>query len=124
ARDGRKSVKRQPPEKNFVNWDKNTFARLIAAPPERLASRFQVTHGMLLNVLSRKGDGCAAMRDLIARCHEPPKAKKAHAKRAWQLFRALVERRIVEFINPRSRGQSRAGVPPALGVAVAIDNGR
>ena len=44
-RAARKFVKRQPPEKNFVNWDKNTFARLIAAPPERLASRFQVSHG-------------------------------------------------------------------------------
>jgi capsule polysaccharide modification protein KpsS len=60
ARDGKKAVKRQPLEKNFVNWDKNTFTRLIAASPERLTSRFQVTHGMLLNVLSRKGDGCAA----------------------------------------------------------------
>src|SRR5215472_5357891 len=29
ARDGgKKAVKRKPPEKNFVNWDKNTFARL------------------------------------------------------------------------------------------------
>ena len=67
ARDGKKAVKRKPPEKNFVNWDKNTFLRLIAAPPERLTSRFQVSHGMLLNVLSRKGDGCRAMQQLIAR---------------------------------------------------------
>ena len=52
ARDGKKTVKRQAPEKNFVNWDKNTFTRLIAAPPERLVSRFQISHGMLLNVLS------------------------------------------------------------------------
>ena len=102
ARDGKKSVKRQPPEKNFVNWDKNTFARLIAAPPERLASRFQVTHGMLLNVLSRDGDGCSAMQKLIRDCHETPKAKKAHAQRAWQLFRSLLNRKIVEFINPGS----------------------
>jgi hypothetical protein len=41
ARDGKKGVKRQPPEKNFVNWDKNTFAALMVAPPERLTSRFQ-----------------------------------------------------------------------------------
>ncbi len=32
ARGGKKTVKRKPPEKNFVNWDKNTFLRLIAAP--------------------------------------------------------------------------------------------
>jgi len=105
ARDGKKTVKRQPPEKNFVNWDKNTFLRLIAAPPERLTSRFQVTHGMLLNVLSRNGDGCKAMQQLIARCHESPRQKQAHVKRAWQLFRSLLDRKIVEFIDPsRSRG--------------------
>ena len=79
---------------------------------------------MLLNVLSRKGDGCAAMRDLIARCHEPPKAKKAHTKRAWQLFRALLDRRIIEFINPRGSRQGRAGVPPAPGVSGAVDHVR
>ena len=29
ARDGKKVVKRKPPEHNFVNWDLNTFKRLI-----------------------------------------------------------------------------------------------
>ena len=108
ARDGKKTVKRQPPEKNFVNWDKNTFLRLIVAPPERLNSRFQVTHGMLLNVLSRKGDGCAAMQKLIRDCHETPRQKQAHVKRAWQLFRSLLDRKIVEFINPRSSRREEA----------------
>jgi hypothetical protein len=101
ARDGKKVVKRQAPERNFVNWDKNTFNRLITAPPERLTSRFQVTHAMLLNVLSRPGDGCHAMQKLVRDCHETPKQKQAHTKRAWQLFRSLVERNIVEFVNPR-----------------------
>jgi superfamily II RNA helicase len=105
ARDGgRKFVKRKPPEKNFVSWDQNTFNRLMAAPPERLASRFQVTHGMLLNVLSRPTDGCVAMRDLVARCHDSPTAKRAHRKRAWQLFRSLLDRGIIEFTPPTERG--------------------
>jgi len=104
AATGKKFVKRQPPEKNFVNWDKQTFARLITAPPERLTSQFQVTHGMLLNVLSRETHGCEAMRDLISRSHELPKAKKAHRKRAWQLFRALVDRKIIEFIPETKQG--------------------
>ena len=111
ARDGKKTVKRQPPEKNFVNWDKNTFLRLMAAPPERLSSRFQVTHAMLLNVLSRDGDGCVAMRQLIARCHESPKQKQSHMKRAWQLFRSLVDRKIVEFTNPRSAPSASSPSP-------------
>ncbi len=61
---------------------------------------------MLLNVLSRKGDGCRAMQQLIARCHESPKAKKAHVKRAWQLFRSLVDRRIIEIVPTRSAAVS------------------
>jgi superfamily II RNA helicase len=101
---GKKSVKRQPPEKNFVNWDKNTYVRLIAASPEKLTSRFQVTHAMLLNVLGRQGDGCAAMRQLIRDSHETPKAKKAHTQRAWQLFRSLLDRKIVEFIPKTADG--------------------
>jgi hypothetical protein len=103
ARGGKKAVKRKPPERNFVNWDKNTFLRLIAAQPERLSSRFQVSHAMLLNVLSREGDGCRAMQQLIARCHDSPRAKKAHIKRAWQLFRSLVERKIIEIVPPEAQ---------------------
>ncbi|MEI6561617.1 MAG: DUF3516 domain-containing protein [Verrucomicrobiota bacterium] len=101
---GKKFVKRKQPEKNFVNWDKATFTRLISAPPERLTSQFQVGHGMLLNVLSRNSDGCEAMRELITRSHEPAKAKKAHTKRAWQLFKSLVQRKIIEFIPKTETG--------------------
>lgn len=105
ARDGKKVVRRRPPEHNFVNWELGTFKRLIAATPEQLVSRFQVSHGMLLNVLSRRGDGCGAMRKLIRDCHEPEGARRAHGVRAWQLFRALVARHIVEFI-PRTEDGS------------------
>lgn len=104
ARDGRKFVRRKPPDHNFVAWDRQTFQRLITAKPERLTSRFQVSHGMLLNVLSRPEDGCRAMRDLIRSCHETPKARKAHGRRAWQLFRSLLDRRIVEFIPRTDQG--------------------
>ena len=104
ARDGRRVVKRRPPEHNFVNWDLNTFKRLMNAVPEQLTSRFQVSHGMLLNVLSRRGDGCGAMRQLIGDCHEPPAAKTAHRRRAWQLFRGLLSRHIVEIVPRREDG--------------------
>ncbi len=106
ARDGKKVTKRRPPEHNFVNWDLNTFTRLIGAQPEQLVSRFQVSHGMLLNVLSRRGDGCRAMQRLIRDCHEPDAAKKTHRKRAWQLFRALVARGIVEFVPRTEEGST------------------
>ncbi len=41
AKDGKKGVKRKPPDHNFANWDLQTFKRLMGAPPERLTSRFQ-----------------------------------------------------------------------------------
>ncbi|HAK94694.1 MAG TPA: DUF3516 domain-containing protein [Planctomycetes bacterium] len=98
ARAGKKFVTRKPPDRNFVAWDRKTYARLVGAQPERLTSQFQVSHGMLLNVLSRGGDACGAMRDLIRRCHDTEKAKAEHRRRAWQLFRALLGSQILEFI--------------------------
>jgi superfamily II RNA helicase len=104
AAGGRKFVRRQAPDRNFANWDEQTYKRLISAQPERLQSRFQVSHGMLLNVLSRKGDGCRAMRQLIRDCHDRDQAKAAHFRRAWQLFRSLLARNIVEFVPPGPDG--------------------
>jgi superfamily II RNA helicase len=104
AKDGRKVVKRKPPDHNFANWDLQTFKRLMGAPPERLASRFAVSHGMLLNVLSRRGDGCRAMQLLIRESHDPERAKKGHFRRAWQLFRALVDRKIVQIVPRTAEG--------------------
>lgn len=103
ASSGKKGfVKRKPPEKGFVNWDEKSFRRLIDAPSEKLVSSFQVRHSMLLNVLGREHeDGCAALRTLIKTCHETPAKKKAHQRRAFQLFRGLVEGDILRII-PRA----------------------
>jgi len=121
AKDGKKVVKRKPPEHNFANWDLQTFKRLMAAPPERLTSRFDVSHGMLLNVLSRRSDGCRAMQALIRDSHETDRAKKAHFRRGWQLFRALVERGIVE-ITPRTDDGSRVRVNVDLQEDFSMDH--
>ena len=93
----KKLVKARAPE-GSVGWDAKTFERLRTASPEELTSRFDVSHGMLLLVLSRDSDGCRAMRQLINDCHETPARKRALRKRAWQLFRALLDRKIVEII--------------------------
>src|SRR5262249_33192906 len=104
AREGRKVVRRRAPEHNFAHWDLQTFKRLMAAPPERLLSRFEVSHGMLVNVLSRPTDGCRALQRLIRASHETDRAKQAHFRRAWQLFRSLVDRGIVEVVPRTPRG--------------------
>ena len=100
----KKVVKRAAPE-GEVSWDAKTFEKLMVAPSEPLVSRFDVSHGMLLLVLGRESDGCKAMRQIIADCHETPHKKRALRKRAWQLFRALLDRKIVEWIPPEPLGR-------------------
>lgn len=98
ANPGRKrAVVRQRPPEGAVGWDERTFERLRTAPCEELQSRFELTHGMLLLVLSRPGDGCGELRRLIRECHETPHRKRLLFRRGWQLFRALVDRGIVEL---------------------------
>ncbi len=114
---GKKFVRRKPPEKGYVPWDKTTFTRLIAAPPERLQPQLQITHGTLLNVLSRTHeDGCRAMQRIIRASHDPAKTRLANLRRAWQLFRSLVERKIVQIV-PRDA----AGVKLRLDVGLQED---
>ena len=104
----KKSVRQSAPE-GSVSWDARTFEKLMTAPPEELVSRFSVTHGMLLLMLGRDSDGCRAMRQLIRDCHETPSKKNALRKRAWQLFRSLLDRKIVE-ITPRQPSGRRLRV--------------
>jgi superfamily II RNA helicase len=100
----KKLVKQRPPE-GTPSWDVKTFERLQTAPPEELTSRFDISHGLLLLVLSRDADGCRVLRQLIADCHESPPRKRALRRRAWQLFRALLERKIIEWIPPEPSGR-------------------
>jgi len=100
----KKLVKQRAPE-GEVGWDAKTFERLMIAPTEPLVSRFDVNHGMLLLVLSRDADGCRVMRQLIADCHETPHKKKALRRRAWQLFRSLLDRKIIDWIPPQLSGR-------------------
>jgi hypothetical protein len=100
----RKLVKRRAPD-GFVSWDANTFEKLRTAPMEGLVSRFQVTPGLLLLVLGREADGCRVIRQLIADCHETPHRKRLLRRRGWQLFRSLLERKIVEWIPPEPSGR-------------------
>ena len=103
---GKKFQKRKPPEHGYVPFDESTYKRLIAAAPEPLTSSFRVDHGMLLNILSRETDGCRAMRNLLKDCHESAANKMLLQHRSFQLFRSLVEKKIVEFVKPVAPGYS------------------
>ncbi len=103
---GKKSraVKKKPPERGFVMWNEETFRKLIHSPSEKLSSSFTMRHGMLLNVLSRSDeDGCAELRRIINQCHETDGKKATLRRRAFSLFRGLVEGDVLNIVPPLER---------------------
>ncbi|MGN6599306.1 MAG: DEAD/DEAH box helicase [Actinomycetes bacterium] len=92
-------VKRKPPE-GFVSWTQETFERLVAAPPEPLASRFRVSHGMVLNVIERGGDVFSSMRHLLEDNHEDRASQLRLIRRTIAIYRALRDAGVVEQLPP------------------------
>jgi superfamily II RNA helicase len=92
----KKLVRKKPPERGYIPWDEKVFEKLVGSLPEPLESRFQVSHGMLVNVLQR-GDGCRAMARLIWNSHEPKRRKRQHARTAADMFQSLVAAGLIEI---------------------------
>ncbi len=95
----RKLVKKKPPEHNYAHYDGDTLNRLWHGRPETLDSSFAVSHSMMLNVLDRPGDGCAAMKRLLVDNHEPRSRQRTHIRRAVGVFRSLIDAEIVEVLD-------------------------
>ncbi len=121
----KKLVKRRPPERGYAHWDGDTLARLSGGTPETLKSSFSVSHAMLLNVLDRPGDGCAAMKRLLTDNHEPRSAQRRHIRRAIAVYRSLLEAQIVELdplrINIDLQDDFRLNQPLSLFVVEAVE---
>ncbi len=106
----KKLKKRGPPEQGYVHWDEDTFHRLAEDPSEPLKSRFQVDHGMLVNLLqrgdattSRRG-GYGALIELIELSHEREGRKTRQRRKAKHLFTTLRQAGVIEVI-PRPDGR-------------------
>ncbi len=95
----RKLVRKKPPERGYAHYDDKTLARLWDGTPETLESSFDVTHSMMLNVLDRPGDGCAAMKRLLVDNHEPRPRQRRHIRKAVGVFRSLIDAEIVEVLD-------------------------
>ena len=95
----RKMVRKKPPERGYAHYDDKTLTRLWDGTPETLDSSFDVTHAMMLNVLDRPGDGCAAMKRLLVDNHEPRARQRRHIRKAVGVFRSLIDAEIVEVLD-------------------------
>jgi len=94
----KKLVMKKPPDKGYAHWDEAVFTRFQTGDPERLASRFEVTHGMLLSVLGRGGrEGCRAMKSLVLRSHESRVRQYKHLRHAVAIARSLRDTGILEL---------------------------
>ncbi|MDP7598203.1 MAG: DUF3516 domain-containing protein [Acidimicrobiales bacterium] len=108
----KKLVKKKPPERGYAHWNEETFDKMVGGNPEPLDSSFDVTHQMVLNVLSRPGDGGADLRRLLTDNHEPRKRQRHHIRRAIGVYRSLRDAGIVEELDgPDDKGRMvRIGV--------------
>jgi superfamily II RNA helicase len=94
----RKVVRKKAPE-GFVGWNDETYTKLQEAEPEPLASRFRVTHAMLLAVINRPGNAFEAMRHLLTDNDEPRAQQLRHIRQAIAIYRSLLDGGVVEKLD-------------------------
>ncbi|MDX2377479.1 DUF3516 domain-containing protein [Microbacterium sp. LRZ72] len=103
----RKIVRKKAPQ-GFVSWGEASFEKLVAAEPEPLEPRMQLTAAMLINVIARGGDVFAHVRALVFDNHETPTRRYELARRAIAIFRTLRDAGIVETAVAGASGVERA----------------
>ncbi|MCI2956203.1 DUF3516 domain-containing protein [Agromyces atrinae] len=91
----KKVVRKKAPD-GFVNWSAASFEKLIAAEPEPLQPRMQLTAAMMINVIGRGGDVFGNVRSLVFDNHESRARQYELARRALGIFRTLVAAGVVE----------------------------
>src|SRR3954447_18082346 len=106
---GKKVVKKAPPAKGYVHWDRTTFERLTTRPPEPLESRFQVTHGMLLHLLQAEAatsardaagpQGYARLVLMVRRSHGNEGNKRIHLRTGAASCRRLRAAGLVQLVR-------------------------
>jgi len=115
---GKKVVKKQPPTKGYVHFDRLTFERLQGKAPEPLQSRFEPTFALLVNLLqcetAEVGGGYGRLVRLIARSHGTEVLHHRHRVAAAQRLRTLRSAGLVRL--ERIEGYRGAYLRPAEGL--------
>lgn len=91
----RKVKKKRPPE-GFVNWGKETFERLIAAPPETLVPRLRITNSMVLAECEQGADAHGRVMRLIADSLQTGTEKAQLVDRTDEIFVTLIDAGVIE----------------------------
>ena len=106
AAGSKKPAKKKPakPARPGPTWNEATFERLIHQAQDPLRSAFQLSHGILVQVLQREqgtpeGDGYGGVVDLIDRSHESPVRKHRLRRDAARIFRSLRRAGIFQVVR-------------------------
>ncbi|MGO9765194.1 MAG: DEAD/DEAH box helicase [Myxococcaceae bacterium] len=114
---GKKVVRKQPPARGYVPWDRSSFEKLVARPPEPLASRFDVTFGMLLNLLQgdpdEPGGGYGRLVRLTLASHSSDYQRGQLLRKAAMLFRTLRSAGLL-FTHKHPHAAAQVEVAPGL----------
>ncbi len=122
-----RKIKRKKPPEGFVNWNEQTFERLVASSPEVLRPHMRVSHSMVLSLVERGGDALENISDLIDLSMQTPDEKVQLKARAEEILDTLVATGVVEkeLVGAGSAGaaESVEGDEGADGVGGADDEG-
>lgn len=109
-----KSVRRKKPPEGFINYTEASFEKLVAAQPETLHARLEVTHSMLLNLLQRDEETGAALARIVRAAIADPGQQRRQLRRALVLGRSLLEAGVVVRRVAPTAGGRRFDLAPGL----------
>ena len=109
-----RSVRRKKPPEGFVNYTEASFDRLVAAQPETLHARLEVSHSMLLNLLQRDEETGAALARIVRAAMADPGQQRKQLRRGVALGRSLLEAGVVVRRAIPTAGGRRYDLAPGL----------
>lgn len=107
AKKGAKKFKRQqPPTRGYAHFDANTFEKLQTSPAEALEPRFEVNHGIILQLLQREvfetGSGLGDLDAIIDRTT----LRDVHKRQAKEQARVLAESLVTAGVVAAGEGDA------------------
>ena len=90
-----KKIKKKRPPENFVNWNEDTFKKLVDSVPEQLTPRMRITHSMVLAEVEQGGNARARVDQLIDDSLQPIEEKAKLHVRAAEVLQTLIDADVV-----------------------------
>ena len=115
-----KKIKKKRPPENFVNWNEDTFKKLVDSVPEQLTPRMRITHSMVLAEVDQGGNARARVDQLIDDSLQPDEEKVKLHVRAAEVLQTLIDAGVVVH-DVDENGQDAYSVTMDLPEDFALD---